>query len=286
MVGIDRAQVRISGDDFQLSPIDICQANQVNELVQGLKPDEIYHLAAFHHSSQDDFSDSAAVLESSYQVHVLSLFTFLEAVRVYSPGTKLFYAASSHIFGHPASTPQDELTPINPISLYGITKAAGLFLCRKYRSQHNLFASAGILYNHESPLRAEKFVSQKIIQGVLRIQQQLSDQLALGDLGAEADWGFAPDYVSAMHRILQNPNADDFIVATGIRHSVADFVKEAFSQAGLDWEKYVRQQKGLLNRQTGALIGNPAKLSNATGWRPSVSFSEMISIMLQQGSPH
>ena len=192
VAGIDRAQVRLSSNDFQLDPIDICEAGQVNEIVQGLQPDEIYHLAAYHHSSQDEIPEDAAVFENSYQVHVLSLFNFLEAIRIYSPATKLFYAASSHIFGIPGAAPQDESTPINPHSLYAITKAAGLFLCRKYRHQHKLFASVGILYNHESPFRPEKFVSQRIVQGVLRIQHNLSDSLVLGDLKAEADWGLRP----------------------------------------------------------------------------------------------
>jgi GDPmannose 4,6-dehydratase len=207
---------------------------------------------------------------------------FLEAARVKSPKSRLFFASSSRVFGAPPSSPQDETTPLNPECVYGITKAAGQRCVRYYRQAHGLFAAAGILYNHESPLRAPAFVTTKIVRGAVAIRRGQQSKLVLGDLDAEADWGYAPDYVDAMRQILRLPAADDFVIASGASHTVRNFVEAAFGLVGLDWNAYVEVAPGLISGQRrSSLVGNTAKLTAATGWKPSVSFTELVRILVQ-----
>ena len=198
-----------------------------------------------------------------------------------SPKTRLFYAASSHVFGSPVTQPQIETTPFNPDNIYGITKAAGIHCCRYFRKEHGLFASTGILYNHESHLRPKNFLSQKIVRGVLTYKQNPSAKLMLGDLSATVDWGYAPDVVRAMTSIIGHAVPDDFIVATGISHTVKDFLQVTCELAGVDWQKCATIQAGLLNKKPVTLIGDSSKLRKATGWKPEVSFREMIRILLE-----
>ena len=261
--------------------IDIGDFRQVAALVQKVQPDEVYHLAAVHHSSEDTVPNPVKLFDQSYTVNVASLFNFLEAIREISPKTRLFYASSSHIFGIPESEPQDENTPISPLNMYAITKVSGMHLCRMYRTVHNVFASAGILYNHESPLRGEHFVSRKIALGVIRCKKDPVSRIALGDLKSEVDWGYAPDYVDAMERILRLDKAGDFVIATGEKHTVEDFVRIAFETVDLDWREYVTEQKEIITRPAVALVGNPVKLERMTGWRRSVTFPEMVRLLVE-----
>lgn len=198
-----------------------------------------------------------------------------------SPQTRLFYAASSHIFGKPDTEPQDENTRIQPLNIYAVTKVTGLNLCRMYRTVHQIFVSVGILYNHESPLRGGQFVSQKIARGAVMCRKDPSHRLVLGDLKGEVDWGFAPDYVDAMQRIMNLPEADDFVIATGEKHTVEDFVRIAFDSLGLDWRVFVTERKGIITRPTVALVGNAAKLTMKTGWQRSVTFSDMVKKLVE-----
>ncbi len=256
--------------------VDISNPRQVFELVRRLKPHEIYYLAAFHHSSEDPAMDPLELFRRSQEVHVLSLINVLEAIRRFSKTTRLFYAASSHVFGSPKTRVQDETTPISPNNVYGITKAAGLLACRYYREQHGVFASVGILYNHESPLRDPRFVSQKIVRGAILVKQGRRDRLILGNLGAEVDWGWAPDYVEAMRLILNHSKADDFVVATGKKNTVRDFVKLVFSHLGLDWRACVRENRSVLTKRGLSLVGSSKKLMRLTGWKPSVDFEGLV----------
>jgi GDPmannose 4,6-dehydratase len=227
--------------------VHIASRQDVTSAVAGFRPQEIYYLAAHHHSSQDNLSsDPLELLVKSFEVHVTGLLHFLEAIRTVSPATRLFYAASSLIFGAPPDATQDEETPLNPRCAYGVTKTAGLHCCRLYRNTHGVHASAGILYNHESPYRQEKFVSQKIVRAAIRIQRGEQQKLVLGDLSARIDWGYAPDFVDAMMRVLALEKPDDFIIATGETHSVGEFVEIAFGLLGLDWKKWVEEDPGLL----------------------------------------
>lgn len=263
---------------------DISRSDHTDALLKYLQPDEIYHLAAFHQSAQDDYVESLDTLKKSISVHEITLFNLLSAITKYSPKTRVFYAASSLIFGVPDSEIQTEETPINPITLYGITKASGLFLCRKFRKEHGVFASCGILYNHESPRRQKSFLSKKIVMGVENALKDKNSVLELGNLNAYADWGYALDYVEAMRLILNLEAPDDFIVSTGTKHSVKDFVSIAFEAAGLDWKDHVKESSGIIKRTTTPLIGDSSKLRKLTGWKPSMDFEQMVKTLVDKGA--
>lgn len=263
-------------------PVDISDPAQAEQIVKTFQPAEIYYLAAFHHSSQDKIPDNIELFEKSFQINTLGFIYFLEAARRACPGARLLYAASSRIFGEPVADVQSESTPMNPVCVYGMSKAAGVSACRYYRSVHSLFASAAILYNHESSLRDEKFLSRKIIKGALAVKNGKLKVLELGDLDAEVDWGYAPDYVEAMFRILQLKEPEDLIVATGQKHSVREFAETAFHALGLDWKQYVWENKGAVQRLSKALVGDPSRLKLLTGWQPSVDFAGMIQRLLEE----
>lgn len=265
------------------NPFNICDPSNVDILLSDTRPDEIYHLAAYHHSAQDNYEETLNIFNKSISTHEISLFNLLTSIVKHSPSTKLFYAASSLIFGDPPTEIQNESTPINPINLYGITKASGIFLCRKFRKEHGTFASCGILYNHESSRRQRNFLSKKIVNGVLDARGNKQAVLELGNLDTITDWGYAPDYVEAMIKILNLPNPDDFIVSTGIKHTVRDFVEIAFASVGLDWHNHVIQNPAIIKRVTMPLIGDSTKLRNLSGWSPSITFDEMVKLLVEEG---
>jgi GDPmannose 4,6-dehydratase len=263
--------------------VDILDPAAVSDAVGKFQPQEIYYLAAVHHASQDH-SDSkpGALLRDSFRVNVDGLLNFLDAARSHTPKARLFYAASSHVFGLPVRSPQDEITPLNPACAYGITKVAGIQCCRFYREKHGVFAACGILYNHESIYRRPEFVTRKIVSSAARIQHGKEDKLILGDLSAKVDWGYAPDYVDAVRRILQLPEPQDFVVATGIEHSVQEFVEIAFSSLGLDWRKYVTEQRSIALQRREGLVGDSSKLRRLTGWTPTLDFERMVRLLAAQ----
>lgn len=281
IVGIDKKLIHCS-PGISFKQINIRKYAEVAELIKKFQPQEVYYLAAFHHSSEDLAIKNVKLLRRSYEVHVAGLANFLEAIKSFWPKARLFYAASSHIFGEAKREIQDENMPINPNCIYGITKAAGLELCRFYRYRYGVFASVGILYNHESALRPDHFVSRKIIKGAINIKKGKQKDLVLGDLRAVNDWGYALDYVRAMCLILNNALPDDFIIATGKRHTVLDFVKVAFGYLGLDWKACVKENRSIVRKQSFCRIGNPAKLKKRTGWKPSVDFKGMVKLLLAQ----
>jgi GDPmannose 4,6-dehydratase len=286
MIGIARNAV-CSTLPKSIKPIDICKSEQVYDLLEVYKPDEIYHLAAFHQSSEDQYYDDAELLRRSFDVNVLSLINFLDGIKKYSKNSRLFYAASSHIFGNPAERIQDETSSLNPNSIYGITKTAGVHTCRLYREKHSIFASVGILYNHESPIRSSEFISQKIVKTAVAIKNKNRDKLIIGNLNAEVDWGYALDYVEAMYRILQLSSAGDFIISSGKTHTVRDFVKGVFEYLDLDWTKYVEGDPKLITKkEKHNLQGNNQKLNSMTGWQPTVSFNDLIKIMVKDELKH
>jgi len=255
----------------------------VFDLLRRIVPDEIYYLAAYHHSAENiPLQGDLDLFTRSFQVHVHSLVNFLEGMRLFARDARLFYAASSHVFGNAASEPQDELTPFNPKCIYGITKTAGVHACRFYRNQHRLFVSSGILYNHESRYRKPIFVTRKIINGAVGIKNGRQDKLVLGNLSAEVDWGYAPDYVEAFQKVLHADVPDDFVVATGRKHSVQNFVEAVFGYLDLDWKLYVHEDKTIIAKGDVSLVGDPGKLMRVTGWKPSVDFSEMIRLLILQ----
>lgn len=264
--------------------LDLSDPGALGAFLKQEQPDEIYYLAAHHHSSQDRHETSdAELLRRSFEVHVLGLVSFLDGMQRLLQGGRLFYAASSHVFGNPQLIPQTELTPFSPLNIYGISKSAGIEACRYYRKRYGIHASCGILYNHESIYRSEKFVSQKIINGAFSIYMGKSKTLTLGDLDARIDWGYAQDYIEAMRAIMADESPDDYIIATGVDHSVRDFVAEVFSRFGLNWEDHIKVDSSLItkNEKQGILVGDFSKLNKRTGWQPKTGFSEMINLMIE-----
>lgn len=281
VLGIDKNFIECS-DKTPWDSIDILDANSVFFIIKKFLPDEIYYLAAFHHSSENkELIDYSSIWHNSFQINVYGLINVLEAMRAINvQPIKLFYASSCLIYGDASVAPQNETTSFSPSDIYGISKTTGTHVCRLYRKDYGLFVAVGILYNHESSLRPDNFVSQKIIQAALRIKRGEISCFYLGDLSSEIDWGYAPDFVEAMYFILQLDKADDFIVATGQTHTVHNFVVYAFSKLGLDWSNYVKEDKLIIKRKRGSLRGDFSKLQKMTRWKPSVSFEQMIDKML------
>lgn len=287
ITGVERPGTDRPDGDWRL-PVDITDASAVFDLLARTAPDEIYYLAAYHHSAENmPLQGDLDLFNRSFQVHVHSLVNFLEGMRLSLRDSKLFYAASSHVFGNAEAEPQDERTPFNPKCIYGVSKTAGIHACRFYRNQHRLFVSTGILYNHESRFRKPIFVTRKIILGAINIKKGLQDSLVLGNLSAEVDWGYAPDYVEAFQKVLHAPAADDFVIATGKKNSVRDFVELTFGYLGLDWKQYVHEDRALIAKSGGvSLVGDPQKLMRVTGWKPSVDLAEMIRLLLRDEGIH
>ncbi len=249
----------------------------VRDFIRLLQPAQIYYLAAYHTSSEG--TESASLMESymrSHETHVLGFLNVLNTVKEYVPTCRVFYAASSLVFSGEIGEVQNELTPLNPIGFYGLTKVQGIFLSQEYRRQRGVFVSVGILYNHESPYRPAHFLSQKIVRVAARIAAGSDENLMLGDLTARVDWGYAGDYVLAFQKILGLPTSDDFIVASGEAHSVQEFAELAFARFGLDWRDHVKVNQDVLTRQFKVRIGNAEKLKSKTGWTPSLDFVGLI----------
>jgi GDPmannose 4,6-dehydratase len=266
----------------ECAQIDLLDSTSIERELRNLQPNEIYYLAAFHHSTEDSIELSPAeLMRRSFDVHVTGLRNVLQVIKTFLPGTRLFYAASSHVFGAAVAESQNEQTPFAPTSAYGISKAAGIDCCRLFRND-GVFAATGILFNHESSLRKASFLSQKIVQGVLQARRDEAFKLVLGDLHACVDWGYARDYVDAMFRMLQLPKPDDFVVASGETHTVQEFAQAAFAAAGVDWSQHVGTDARLLKRNSQPLRGDSGKLRKATGWAPTVTFIELVARLVHE----
>ena len=240
------------------------------------KPQELYNLAA---QSFVPTSWSQPVLTSEFTA--MGVTRLLEAMRLVDPTIRFYQASSSEMYGKVRETPQTEDTPFYPRSPYGVAKVYGHYITVNYRESYNLFAASGILFNHESPRRGLEFVTRKVTQGVAKIKLGLASELRLGNLDAKRDWGFAGDYVKAMWLMLQQPTADDYVIATGKTHSVQHLVDVAFKHAGLDWQQYVKIDKSFLRpAEVDLLVGDPAKAKKVLGWEPSVTFEQMIHMMV------
>jgi GDPmannose 4,6-dehydratase len=282
VVGVDQNKIW-SAPAENLEAVDILEPEQVLSLLRKTQPAECYYLPAFHHSAEDAglLSGDPVLFERSYAIHVRGLIHFLHAIAQTSKHTRLFYAASSHVFGSPPIQPQDESTPLNPENVYGITKTMGIHCCRHFRRELGVFASAGILYNHESHLRPAQFLSQKIVRGVLAFQKDKAKKLVLGNLNAIVDWGYAGDYAEAMTRIIGHTAPEDFVVATGERHTVGEFLQTACEIAGVNWRECAVTDSSLLKKKPVVLVGDSGKLRRLTGWQPKIYFRGMIEKMLE-----
>lgn len=255
---------------------DVTQADEVATLLESEPPDEIYYLAAHHHSAEAIREPGDDLVGASIRTNTLALGNVLSAmVRLESTAT-IFYASSAHIFEGSDVRALDEQEPLRPDSIYAISKVAGMHLCRYYRRHFGVQASCGILFNHESIYRPAEFLSRKIAKAAAAISRAGTGSLTLGNLEAVADWGAAEDYVEAMWRIAQVKEADDFVVATGVPHSVRDFVDLAFRHVGLDYSKYVQVDPLVVARPSPRRIGNPGKLAHVTGWTAAIPFERMV----------
>jgi GDPmannose 4,6-dehydratase len=259
-----------------LRPADLLDQLSLLRLIQDVKPHEIYNLAAmsFVPASWDQ-----PLLTGDYNSQGVT--RLLEAIRHVDTSIKLYQASSSEMYGRVREVPQTELTPFYPRSPYGVSKVFGHYITVNYRESYNMFAVSGILFNHESPRRGLEFVTRKVTEGVARIKLGLSDHLPLGNLDACRDWGFAGDYVRAMWMMLQQDQADDYVIATGVSHSVRQLVETAFGHVGLDWEKYVRIDPAFLRpAEVDHLIGDASKAKRVLGWEPKVSFQGLVAMMV------
>jgi len=269
---------RIGGflDDVTILPADLLDQHSLTSVIRDVKPDEIYNLAA---QSFVPTSWTQPVLTGEFTA--LGVTRLLEAVRLAHPEAKFYQASSSEMFGKAVETPQTESTPFYPRSPYGVAKTYGHWITVNYRESYGLFAVSGILFNHESPRRGLEFVTRKITDGVARIKLGLSEELRLGNLDAKRDWGYAGDYVEAMWLMLQQQEPEDYVIGTGETHSVKEFVQLAFEHAGLDWESYVKVDPAFIRpAEVEVLLANPAKARKKLKWEPKVSFSELVTMMV------
>ena len=265
-------------DRITLRPGDLLDQLSLLRIIQDVRPQEFYNLAAmsFVPASWDQ-----PLLTGEFNAQGVT--RLLEAVRHVDPGIKLYQASSSEMYGRVREVPQTELTPFYPRSPYGVSKVFGHYITVNYRESYGMFAVSGILFNHESPRRGLEFVTRKVTDGVARIKLGLADHLALGNLDAMRDWGFAGDYVQAMWMMLQQPQADDYVIATGVSHSVRDLVQVAFGHAGLEWQKYVRIDPALLRpAEVDHLIGDASKAKRVLNWQPKVTFEGLIQMMVDE----
>src|SRR5688572_23381641 len=263
-------------DRVTLRPADLLDQLSLVRIIQDVKPDEFYNLAAmsFVPASWDQ-----PLLTGDF--NSMGVTRLLEAVRQVNPGIRLYQASSSEMYGRVREVPQNEMTPFYPRSPYGVSKVFGHYITVNYRESYNLFACSGILFNHESPRRGIEFVTRKVTDGVARIKLGLTEKLLLGNRDACRDWGFSGDYVRAMWLMLQQDQPDDYVVATGEAHSVQELVEVAFAHVGLDWQKHVGvDQKFLRPAEVDHLIGNPAKARQKLGWHPEVAFQGLVTMMV------
>jgi GDPmannose 4,6-dehydratase len=263
-------------DRIELRQADLLDQLSINRLIEEAEPDEIYNLAA---QSFVPTSWHQPILTGEFDA--LGVTRMLEAIRHFSTKIKFYQASSSEMFGKVVEVPQTEKTPFYPRSPYGVAKVYGHFITVNYRESYGIFAVSGILFNHESPRRGLEFVSRKITDGAARIKMGLAKKLALGNLDAHRDWGYAGDYVRAMWLMLQHSEPDNFVIASGKNHSVRQLCEVAFSHLGLDYEKYVVTDPALVRpAEVDILLGDPSYAREKLGWKPEVSFEEMIRIMV------
>jgi GDPmannose 4,6-dehydratase len=264
-------------DQVELFEADLLVSASLESALEAAGPTEVYNLA-----SPSFVPVSWELPVATAEFAAVGATSLLEAIRAVDPGIRFYQAASSEIFGDPRESPQNEHTPLEPVTPYGVAKAYAHFIVNSYRRQYGLFACSGILYNHESARRPLEFLPRKVSNGAAAISLGLQDTLVLGDLDARRDWGYAGDYVRAMWLMLQQDEPADYIVATGESHSVRDLVQCAFTHVGLDWEEYVRVDPAL---ERGAaelhrLVGDASRARERLGWRPEVEFEQLVHLLV------
>lgn len=263
-------------DKIEIVQGDLLDQMSLISILQQYRPQEVYNLAA---QSFVPTSFEQPVLTGEFTA--LGVTRVLDAIRIVDPAIRFYQASSSEMFGKVVEVPQRETTPFHPRSPYGVAKVYGHWITINYRESYNIYACSGILFNHESPRRGLEFVTHKITNAVARIKLGLESELRLGNLEARRDWGYAPDYVHAMWLMLQQDQPDDYVVATGETHSVREFVEEAFGYLDLDWQEFVVEDPRFYRpAEVDLLVGDPSKAGAKLGWEPSVSFKELVRIMV------
>ena len=261
---------------IHLIPADLVDMGSLLESLKVSDPDEVYNLGA---SSYVATSFEQAV--ENTEVTGIAVTKFLEAILHQNSDIKFYQASSSEMFGNSKSATQNEETPFFPTSPYAVSKLYAHWITDIYRKSYDMFACCGVLFNHESPIRGLEFVSRKITNGVAQISLGLKDKLVLGNLKAKRDWGFAGEYMVAIHKMMQQDKADDFVISTGESHSVSDFAKEAFDIVGLDWKKYVKSDKKFFRPyELDHLRGNAKKAAKHLKWKPKITFKKLVKIMV------
>lgn len=266
----------ISGKKLFLHYGDLADSSNISRLLERIVPDEVYNLAA-----QSHVKVSFDIPEYTTDIDATGTCRLLDAIREVNVKTKFYQASSSEMFGKVQEIPQKETTPFYPRSPYACAKLYSHWLTVNYRESYDMFACSGILFNHESPRRGETFVTRKITRALADIMAKKADKLYLGNLDAKRDWGFAGDYVEAMWLMLQQPEADDYVIATGETYSVKEFLDEAFGYAGLDWKKHVEiSEKYFRPAEVDLLIGDSSKARKKLGWKPKVDFKGLVKMMV------
>ena len=269
-------------DRLELVQGDLLDQASLIEAMEAARPDEVYNLAA---QSFVPTSWNQPVLTGEFTA--LGVTRILEAIRKVNPSIRLYQASSSEMFGKVRETPQNELTPFYPRSPYGVAKAYGHFLTVNYRESYGMFAVSGILFNHESPRRGLEFVTRKVTNGAAMISLGLRGELKMGNLDSHRDWGFAGDYVRAMWAMLQRPEPSDYVIATGVAHSVRQLCEIAFAHVGLDYRSYVIQDQALYRpAEVDHLLGDASKAASELGWSPTVDFKTMVEMMVDSDLEH
>ena len=256
---------------------DMTDQNSLFRCLKESNPDEVYNLAA-----QSFVGESWNTPEQTSNVTGLGVLRVLEAIREFNPKIKFYQASSSEMFGRMVENPANENTPFYPRSPYGVSKLYGHWITKNYRESYDMYACSGILFNHESERRGIEFVTRKISDGVAKIKLGLLDHITLGNLDAERDWGYAPDYVEAMWLMLQQNTPDDYVIATGEKHSIRDFLEASFNYIGInDWESYVKQDARFMRpAEVDVLRGDYTKANKELNWTPKTSFNELVKIMV------
>ncbi len=263
-------------DRLTLKPADLLDQLSLLRLIDEVRPHEIYNLAAmsFVPASWDQ-----PMLTGEFNSQGVT--RMLDAVRSVDTSIRFYQASSSEMFGKVREVPQTEMTPFYPRSPYGVSKAFAHYITVNYRESYNLFAVSGMLFNHESPRRGLEFVTRKVTDGVARIKLGMQEKLSIGNMDAQRDWGFAGDYVRAMWLMLQQDVADDYVIATGVSHSVKELIEIAFARAGLDWQRHVYQDPALIRpAEVDHLLGDSSKAQRVLGWKPQVDFTQLVEMMV------
>ena len=264
-------------DDIQLIQGDLSDQTSLNSAIKQVQPDEVYNLGA-----QSFVPTSWNQPVFTGEITGLGVTRVLDAIHSVKPDTRFYQASSSEMFGKVREVPQTEMTPFYPRSPYGVAKVYGHWITVNYRESYDLYACSGILFNHESPRRGLEFVTRKVTFNVAKIKLGLSNELRIGNLDSQRDWGFAGDYVQAMWLMLQQDEPDDYVVATGMTHSVQRLLEVAFGTVDLDWQNYaVQDERFMRPAEVDLLVGDPVKAHAKLGWEPSVSFEEMIQMMVE-----